>query len=139
MTMKAMLLSLILLGSIAASPATQPGASSLEIRAATEFNNGQYALALPLLQRLSDQLSAQSDKKALIAEQIRVCKAQLATVTPNPTLALPTPPQTAETRKPHAPPKPNEVRNPESKSWGTSITMPTKGATSPPTSKPWAA
>src|SRR5439155_23682735 len=46
------------------------GASSLEIRATTAFNGGQYAMALPLLQKLQTQLAGEPDKRGLIEEEI---------------------------------------------------------------------
>ena len=59
MTMKrtlpaAFLLSLLI--AAAPTPSTQPAPSALEVRANTAFTNGQYALALPMLQKLQMQL-----------------------------------------------------------------------------------
>ena len=49
MTMKRTMLPVLLLTLVAAAPSTQPAPTSLEVRANTAFNNGQYALALPML------------------------------------------------------------------------------------------
>jgi hypothetical protein len=57
---------------IAASPATAP--SALEVRAMEEFNRGQYALALPMLQQVVKQDQSQADKVASLQENIRVCQ-----------------------------------------------------------------
>jgi hypothetical protein len=101
----------LLLLLLAAAPSTAP--STLEVRATTAFNNGQYALALPMLQKLSDQLKDQPDRVGQLKEQIRVCQAQIAQanvvngVTPPPA----TPAPTNEQRKPHAPPKEGETRD----------------------------
>src|SRR5438034_459435 len=75
----------VLVGLVAASlaaapaPATEPAAGpSLEVRAATAFNNGQFALALPLLQRIEGQVKDQPAKLGAVQEQIRVCQKQIA-------------------------------------------------------------
>jgi hypothetical protein len=102
-------LAVMLLLSLAAAPATGP--SSLEVRASTAFNNGQYALALPLLQKLETQFKGQSDKLGPIQEQIRVCNEQIAQanaangVTPPPAAPAPL----SQNRKPHVKPKDGEV------------------------------
>jgi len=109
-----------------AAPSTQPGPTvpSLEVRAATAFNNGQYALALPLLQKLEGQVKDQPDRLGAVQEQIRVCEKQVATAakknntTPDKILAAAEPAPTAEARKPHAPPKPGEVLSMEIKELG---------------------
>src|SRR2546427_6802687 len=66
----------LLLSLVSAAPTTAP--SSLEVRANTAFSNGQYALALPLLQKVADQYRSEPDKLGPVQEQIKVCKTQIA-------------------------------------------------------------
>jgi hypothetical protein len=102
-------LAVTLVLSLAAAPATGPG--SLEVRASTAFNNGQYALALPLLLKLETQFKGQADKLGPIQEQIRVCNEQISQanaangVTPPPAV----PASLNQSRKPHVKPKDGEV------------------------------
>lgn len=108
------LTTLLLLTTLAAAPATAP--SSLKVRANAAFTQGQYALALPLLQKLEAQLKDQPDRLGAIQEQIRVCQKEIATAakanntTTEQILAAAEPPPTNEDRKPHAAPKPGETR-----------------------------
>ena len=101
---------------LAAAPASQPSPSSLELRAAQAFNAGQYALALPLLQKLEKQYEKDADKLGPIQERIRVSQQQVEqaakknNTTVDQILAAAAPAPTAEQRKPHAPPKAGEVR-----------------------------
>src|SRR5436190_2433620 len=101
--------SILMLSLLAAAPATQP---SLEVRAATAFTNGQYALALPMLQKLQVAYEGNPDKLGPIAEQIKVCQTQIAQAQAVNGVADPTTPVVSsnEQRKKHAPPQPNEVR-----------------------------
>src|SRR5687767_4549898 len=98
------LLSLTLLAFIAAAPSTQPG---LEVRANTAFENGQYAMALPMLQKLEQQFKDQPDKLGPIAEKIQVCQTNLAQAGLINKIA---PAEPTGPRTPHAPPKAGEVR-----------------------------
>jgi hypothetical protein len=103
----------LLLGAVgAAVPATQPAEpGSLEFRAVTALNRGDYASALPLLEKLAEQNKDQS-KKGLIDEQIRVAKAQIAAAATQPAEAGGDVqiPMSAEARKKHAAPTAGEVR-----------------------------
>jgi uncharacterized protein len=95
------LISLLLLSLLAAAPSTQPS-GALEVRANTAFTNGQYAMALPLLQKLEKQYQGQPDKLGPIAEKIQVCQTQLQQA------GLIDPAKPAEPvgpRKPHEKPK----------------------------------
>jgi hypothetical protein len=96
---------LILLSLLGAAPATQ--SSALEVRAQTAFTNGQYAMALPLLQKLETQYKSQPDKLPPIAEKIRVCQTQLqqAGLIPSATPAA----SASSDRKEHVKPKAGEV------------------------------
>lgn len=99
---------------IAAAPSTQPAGKSntLEVRAETAFNNGQYAMALPMLQKLQTQYADQPDKLGPLAEQIRVCETQIqqAAAVNGTAAASGTPPAAVGLeRKPHPKPKPGEV------------------------------
>ena len=86
---------------------TQPSKdiATLELRANQAFNRGEYAIAMPLLQKLSAQLKDEPDRQGPVDEQIRVCVKNLATATTQPNAA----PQSAENRKPHAAPKTGET------------------------------
>ena len=96
----------------AAVPATQPAEpGSLEFRAVTALNRGEYSAALPLLEKLLEQNTDES-KKGMIEEQIRVAKAQIASAATQPAGAPGEVqiPISAETRKKHTPPAAGEVR-----------------------------
>lgn len=63
----------------APTPTTKPaGGGTLEVRATTAFNNGQWALALPMLKQLAEQAKDTPDKLATYQEQIRVCEKNIA-------------------------------------------------------------
>ena len=105
---------LTLLGSVGLSGAQQapPVAAggtpdaALELRATQAFNKGDYAQALPMLQKLESDIKgnpAQADKLAMVQEQERVCQKNLAAAPPAPAAAP------AADRKPHPAPKPGEV------------------------------
>jgi hypothetical protein len=107
------------------APATRPAPGpSLEVRAAIAFNNGQYALALPLLQKLETRFQAEPQRLGAVQEQIRVCQTQVAqaaqknNTTPAQILAAVAPPPSAESRKPHAPPKPGVIADMDIKELG---------------------
>ena len=112
MTLKLSISSILLLASVAFAQTTQPAANvdaQLELRATTAFNRGEYAVALPMLQKLAENVKSDADRLGRIEEQIRVCRSELK-ATPDALIQPPpTPPSDAE-RKPHAPPKPGEVR-----------------------------
>jgi hypothetical protein len=78
---------LILAGSLLAtsavfanSPTTSP--SALEVRAMEEFNRGQYALALPMLQQAVTEEQSQPDRVNTLQENIRVCQRNLSAPAP---------------------------------------------------------
>jgi hypothetical protein len=52
--------------------------SNLEVRAMEEFNRGQYALALPMLQQVITEDKSQPDRVNTLQENIRVCQRALA-------------------------------------------------------------
>jgi hypothetical protein len=54
------------------------GGGTLEVRAETAFNNGQWALALPMLKQVADKVKDNPDRLATIQEQIRVCESSIA-------------------------------------------------------------
>jgi hypothetical protein len=97
----------------AVPPATQPAEpGSLEFRAIAALNRADYAAALPLFEKLQKQNTDES-KNGLIAEQIRVCKAQIEAAATQPAADPNAPaqiPMSAESRKKHAPPTEGEVR-----------------------------
>jgi len=99
--------SLLVAGSAWAAPTTQPAADgSVQYRAQQAFTNRQYAVALPLLQKLADDGKRQPDKLAAVQEQIRVCQKSIATIQQQQATdaanALAT---SNEQRKPHAKPQ----------------------------------
>ncbi|HTW95085.1 MAG TPA: DUF3299 domain-containing protein [Tepidisphaeraceae bacterium] len=64
------------------SQATQPTANlPLDYRANSAFNQGRYAIALPLLQELAADYIDQPDKLGPVEEQVRVCQKAIAAAT----------------------------------------------------------
>jgi hypothetical protein len=115
--------SVLLLGSLAAAPATRPAPSQLEIRANQAFSSGQYALALPLLQKLTATLKDQPDRLGPLREKIQVCQQQVAQAakvngTSADQILAAAAPVMDENRKPHKPPQPGEVRDLQIKELG---------------------
>ena len=106
-----------------AAPVTTPVAAggtadaALELRATQSFNKGDFAVALPMLQKLESDLRNdpnQADKLAMVQEQIRVCnRSQKPTAvsggTPVVATAATAPPSVDADRKPHPAPKPGQV------------------------------
>jgi hypothetical protein len=94
-----------------AAPSTQPSSGDLAYRASDAFNRGQYAVALPLFQKLADSLADQPDRLGPIQERIRVCQKAIASATAQQqqTPASSDPPMSAEKRLPHPAPKPGET------------------------------
>ena len=111
-----LLSSVVLIGCLAAAgaPTSQPSTGSLEIRASQAFNAGQYALALPLLQKLEKQYAQAPDKLGPVQERIRVAQQQVEraakknNTTVDQILAAAAP-VADEQRKPHQKPQPGEV------------------------------
>jgi hypothetical protein len=115
--------SVLLLGSLAAAPASQPAASALELKANTAFTSGQYALALPLLQKLNDSFKGRPDRQGPVQEKIKVCEQQVAQAakvngTTSDQILAAAAPVMDENRKPHKPPQPGEVRDLQIKELG---------------------
>jgi hypothetical protein len=110
--------------SLAAAPATQPSPGSLEIRASQAFNAGQYALALPLLQKLEKELAADPAKLGPVQERIRVAQQQVEraakknNTSVEAILEAAAPAPSAEQRIPHKKPQPGEVKNLQIKDLG---------------------
>src|SRR5438552_487473 len=70
-------------------PTTKPaGGGALEVRAQTAFTRGEYALALPMLKQVAEQVKDKPDRLASIQEQIRVCEKQIAAAPPAPVVTL---------------------------------------------------
>src|SRR5688500_5766222 len=96
-------------------PTSQPSPSSLEIRAAQAFNAGQYALALPLLQKLEKEVEKDAAKVGPVRERIRVAQEQVEqaakknNTTVEQILEAAAPAPTAEQRTPHKKPQPGQV------------------------------
>ena len=103
-------LSAALAGAQQAPPVPSGGTAdaALELRATQSFNKGDYAQALPMLQKVEASIkgdAGQSDKLAIVQEQERVCQKNLA---PKPAAAAP-PASPFADRKPHPAPKDGEV------------------------------
>jgi hypothetical protein len=101
-------LGLLLAGSFASAQTTQPASLPLEYRANQAYNQGRYAIALPLLQELAGNLIDQPDKLGPVEERIRVCKKAIEAaqaigpgVVPPPSVPVPD----AANRVPHVRPK----------------------------------
>lgn len=64
-----------------ASPTSQPSGTTLvnelQLNANEDMGRGDYASALPLLQKVSEMLTDQPDQLGPILEQIRVCRHQM--------------------------------------------------------------
>jgi hypothetical protein len=73
-------IALMILPSLVFAQATQPSTDpkSLEFRANEAFTRNQYAVALPLLQKLEQQDKDVPDKLGAVQEQIRVCQKNIA-------------------------------------------------------------
>lgn len=103
---------LLVLGGMALGQATQPANLPLVYRASQAFNQGRYAMALPLLQELAGTLIDQPDKLGPVEERIRVCKVAIAAATKmqaDPTATPTLPEMAADTRTPHPQPMPGEL------------------------------
>jgi hypothetical protein len=81
---QAMMIALALPMICAAAPTSQPSADrgALEIRANEDFNRGQYASALPILQQLAELTKDQPDSLGQIQEKIRVCQKNITPAAP---------------------------------------------------------
>ena len=74
----------------AADATTKPASGTTEAQAVRAFNRGDYAIALPLLQKLATEAKDQPDQLARLQEQIRVCYRNLTPPTVTPPKADPT-------------------------------------------------
>jgi len=77
--MKRICLIVLILSSFVAAQSTQPSVAytNLETRANNAFYSGDYAVAMPLLVKLSQLVADQPDRLAPIQEKIRVCQRNL--------------------------------------------------------------
>lgn len=99
--------SIALLAVVSIGPAqtTQPASDGrLDYRASRAFDRGDYATALPLLRKLSDELKDKPAKLAVVTERIRVCEQALPPAKTDPA----TQPALSR-RQPHAPPIPGQT------------------------------
>ena len=108
------------LASAAAVPAGSTPDAALELRATQAFNKGDYATAMPMLQKLEGDLRNDpngADKLAMVQEQIRVCTRNATPQAASPTAASATGAAAAATaggslsadRVPHPAPKAGQV------------------------------
>jgi len=122
---------IILLAAAAAAlgPASRP--VTLEVRAAQEFIRGEYAAALPLLQKLYEQSADDPDKRDRLAEQIRVCVRNLrASGRPVTRLAVPEP--ATQPRRPHLRPPDGQALDLPVKDLGNFVYDDRQGGNVPP-------
>jgi hypothetical protein len=118
---------------VADSPTTAP--SKIEVRAMEEFNRGQYALALPMLQQAVTLEKAQPDRLASLQENIRVCQRNLNAPPPAAMQALAAAPvqgSLSEGRIPHPTPVPGQVQEMAIKELGNFDYDADKGGDIPP-------
>jgi hypothetical protein len=98
---------------ICVAQTTQPSSDpqTLEFRANEAFTRNQFAVALPLLQKLEQQDKDQPDKLAPVQEQIRVCQKNIALAAAAVPAAQPGDQveMSAEKRTPHPAPKAGET------------------------------
>jgi hypothetical protein len=105
--MKSKLIASLLFTPLCVAQTTQPSGAkdTLEFRASQAFTRNEYAVALPLLQKLETQLKEQPDKLAPVQEEIRVCQKNIAqAASAVPVAAGSDPEMSAEKRKPHPAP-----------------------------------
>ena len=121
---------------LAGAPATAP--SNLEIRAMEEFNRGQYALALPMLQQAVTEEKSQPDRVNSLQENIRVCQRNLSAPPPAAAALAPTPAASSAGgslsagRTPHPAPVPGKVQEMAIKDLGNFDYDADKGGNIPP-------
>jgi hypothetical protein len=100
-------------GSVLAESTTQPTDSKdttkIQFEATQALNRGEFAVALPLLQKVADQLKDKPDQVGQVQEQIRVCQTNLKIAAQaQPQQPVTSTPIDTGPRKPHAAPKPGE-------------------------------
>jgi len=87
MKLTCFMLTLVLAANLAtaAEPTTQPAKDDhLEYRATRAFVRGDYATALPLLQKLAPQLADKPQKQATTLQRIVICQKNIALDPPTP-------------------------------------------------------
>lgn len=105
----------LLTGAVALSQTTQPAAPRLasniplDVRATAAFNEGQYAIALPLLKEVASAPTTDPQRIGSLQEEIRVCEKNIANGVTSVTAAQTTVATSAETRKPHKAPAAGQV------------------------------
>jgi hypothetical protein len=116
---------------LAGAQTTRPSTvkeTPLDVRAASAFSAGEYALALPMLEKLAEQSVGDADRYGRLQEQIRVCRQNLGTADAEAGSAdVPDPSQ----RKPIAAPKPGEVLEISIKDLGNFVYDADKGGNIP--------
>jgi hypothetical protein len=109
------LAALLFIAAAASAQTTQPAASGLganiplNVRATAAFNEGQYAIALPLLKQVASDQQTDPQRIGSLQEEIRVCEKNIANGVTSITAAQPTIATAAEQRKPHKVPPAGEV------------------------------
>jgi len=93
-------------------PTTKPAPSigELTLQATQAFNRGQYAVALPILQKVSAQLKGEPEKAGPIDEMIRVSQKAIATASLQQNATQVDPSASAEHRVPHPVPVEGQIQ-----------------------------
>lgn len=105
----------LLTGADALAQTTQPASAvlgsniPLDVRATAAFNEGQYAIALPLLKQVASASTTDPQRAGSLQEEIRVCEKNIANGVTSVTAAQSTVATAAESRKPHKIPANGEV------------------------------
>jgi hypothetical protein len=95
-------------------PSIDPTDPRVEMRANQAFNRGEYATALPLLQKIAEVAKNEPSRLGAIQEKIRVCQKALDSLKNAPAAGIPDPqaadiPMDPETRKKHSRPKAGDI------------------------------
>jgi hypothetical protein len=110
----------LLVAAGASAQATQPAAVAtassalganipLNVRATAAFNEGQYAIALPLLKQVAADPSTDPQRVGSLQEEIRVCEKNIANGVTSLNAAAPTIATAAESRTPHKKPASGDI------------------------------
>ncbi len=113
------------LPAVSLAQTTRPAIKDLQVlhlRATQAFAAGQYAAALPMLQKLEEAMRGDPVLAGPVREQIRVCERNLLAQVQSSTTA-----PDIKNRKPHEPPQPGEVRKLSIKQLGNFEYDPDKG------------
>jgi len=135
------ILALVLfMGALGNAQTTQPAPSGpglaanipLDVRATAAFNEGQYAIALPLLKQVASDQQTDPQRIGSLQEEIRVCEKNIANGVTSITAAQPTIATAAEQRTPHKVPPAGQLLELSIKELGNFDYDQEKGGNIPP-------